>query len=75
MQKKLYRSKDDVKISGVCSGISEYTGIDVAIIRLLWVFGTFFTGFFLGIVMYIACVFVIPIEPDVIDADYQEKDI
>ena len=26
--KKLYRSRTDVKISGVCGGIAEYLGID-----------------------------------------------
>ena len=37
MNKKLYRSKNDKKISGVCGGIAEYFGIDATIVRLLWV--------------------------------------
>ena len=40
MNKKLYRSATQVKISGVCGGIAEYFGIDVPIVRLLWVLGT-----------------------------------
>ena len=31
-------------IFGVCSGIAEYTGIDVTIIRLATVFGALLTG-------------------------------
>lgn len=29
---------------GVCCGLSKYTGIDVTIIRLLFIFGAIFTG-------------------------------
>ena len=37
--KKLYRSRTDVKISGVCGGIAEYLGIDSTIVRVLWEIG------------------------------------
>ena len=36
--KKLYRSKEDRQISGVCGGIAKYFNIDATIIRLVWVF-------------------------------------
>lgn len=72
MDKKLYRLKEDRKISGVCSGIALYLNVDATIIRLLWVLVTFFpTG--LGILMYVACVFIIPEEPNYYDAEYREK--
>ena len=56
--KKLYKSKTDRKIFGVCGGIAEYMGIDSTIIRLLWVililvFGT-------GILAYIIAALIIP---------------
>ena len=56
--KKLYKSKTDRKIFGVCGGIAEYMGIDSTIVRLLWVilvlaFGT-------GILAYIIAALVIP---------------
>ena len=74
MTKKLYRSQSDVKISGVCGGIGEYTNVDTTIIRLLWVLGTLFSGGVLGIIMYIVCALVIPQDPGVIEAEYKEKE-
>lgn len=72
MNKKLYRSKDNVKISGVCAGIAEYFNVDATIIRLLWVLGTLM-NFFIGIVAYVACVMIVPEDPGCIDVDFEEK--
>ena len=72
MNKKLYRSVTQVKISGVCGGIAEYFGIDVTIVRLLWVLGTLM-NFFVGVVAYVACVFIIPEDPGCIDVNFEEK--
>ncbi|MDD3570851.1 MAG: PspC domain-containing protein [Lachnospiraceae bacterium] len=74
MNKKLYRVEEDKKISGVCVGMAEYFDIDVTLIRLLWVLATFFTGFLFGIILYIACVFIIPELPNYIDAEFKEKE-
>lgn len=68
MQKKLYRIKEDRKICGVCSGISIYLGIDSTIVRILWVILSLITVF-VGIVLYIACVFIIPEEPNFYNMD------
>lgn len=73
MNKKLYRSTTDSKISGVCGGLAVYFNVDSTLLRLLWVLVTFFSGIVLGIIMYIACVMLIPVEPDVYDAEYREK--
>ena len=72
MNKKLYRSKNDVKISGVGGGIAEYFGMDSNIVRLLWVLGTLM-NFFVGVVAYVACVFIVPEDPGCIDVDFKEK--
>lgn len=72
MNKKLYRSKNNVKISGVCGGIAEYFNMDATIMRLLWVLGTLL-NLFIGIVAYVACVFIVPEDPGCIDVDYEEK--
>ena len=72
MTKKLYRSVTQVKISGVCGGIAEYFGTDVTIIRLLWALGTLM-NLFVGVVAYVACVFIIPEDSGCIDAEYKEK--
>jgi len=72
MNKKLYRSQNDVKISGVCGGIAEYFNTDSTIIRLIWALGTLM-NVFIGVIAYIACVFIIPVDPGCIDVDYKEK--
>ncbi|HIY05016.1 MAG TPA: PspC domain-containing protein [Candidatus Anaerotignum merdipullorum] len=71
--KKLYRSKTDVKISGVCGGIAEYFHIDATLIRLLWVLVSLFTGVFIGLLVYVVCVFVIPVDSGYVDAEFHEK--
>jgi len=40
----LLKNKKDGMIFGVCAGLSDYTGIDVTIIRLLTVFGAIASG-------------------------------
>ncbi|MGE4413321.1 MAG: PspC domain-containing protein, partial [Candidatus Caldatribacteriota bacterium] len=37
MAKKLYRSKKDCVIAGVCGGIAEYFEIDSTLVRLLFI--------------------------------------
>ena len=70
--KKIYRPKQNRKLCGVCQGVSEYLGIDVIAVRILWVLGTWaLIG--TGLILYIACVFIIPEEDDMIEADYTEK--
>lgn len=71
MNKKLYRSKDDKKISGVCGGIAEYFGIDATIVRLLWVLASLMNS--LCVVAYIACVFIVPEDSGCIDVEFKEK--
>lgn len=58
--KKLYRSTTDKQISGVCGGIGEYFDIDSTLVRVGFVLATVFSGFFLGIIAYIALIIVIP---------------
>lgn len=41
---KLTKDIDNKMLFGVCSGLSNYTGIDTSIIRLGFVFGAIFSG-------------------------------
>ena len=41
---KLSKNKSKGMIFGVCAGISDFTGIDVRVIRILTVLGSIFTG-------------------------------
>ncbi len=59
--KKLYRSRIDRKIGGVCGGLGEYLGIDATLVRLLFVLGLLFVGGTL--LAYIILLVVIPEEP------------
>ena len=56
--KRLYRSKKERMIAGVCGGIAEYLDTDPTIIRLLWVVGSFFWG--IGIIAYLAAWIIVP---------------
>lgn len=57
MAKKLYRSRNDKKLCGVCGGLADYFGLDVNIIRVAAIVSVFFGG--LGLVAYIAAAFLI----------------
>ena len=59
--KKLYRSRMDRKIGGVCGGLGEYFGIDPTLVRLLFVLGLLMVGGTL--LAYIILLVVIPEEP------------
>lgn len=56
---KIYRSKDNRILSGVCGGIGEYFNIDPVIVRLLWILATF-ASVGLGILVYVILIFVFP---------------
>ena len=62
--KKLYLSKTDKKIFGVCGGIGKTFNIDPTIVRLLMVFFCIATGILPMLVTYIAAWAVVPTEPN-----------
>lgn len=67
MEKKLYRSRTDKKLCGVCGGLAKYLNMDVTIARLVCALLVLFTG--VGLLGYIVAALVIPEEPDgIIDA-------
>lgn len=41
---RFYRNKRDGKFLGVCAGIADYTGIDVNMVRLMFLFSLFISG-------------------------------
>ena len=58
MRNRLYRSKRNRIIAGVCGGIGEYFNVDPTFIRLLWVLFTFAYGS--GVLAYIIAWIIIP---------------
>ncbi|MGI5825070.1 MAG: PspC domain-containing protein [Bacillota bacterium] len=65
--KKLYRSKDNRQLCGVCGGIAEYLNIDSTVVRLLAVVLGLCTAVFGALIFYIIAAVVIPEEPDYYD--------
>ncbi|MFO7322041.1 MAG: PspC domain-containing protein [Chloroflexota bacterium] len=61
MQKRLYRSRTDRMIAGVCGGIGEYFGIDPTVVRLAAVLLAMAGG--PGLLLYIILAVIIPEEP------------
>lgn len=58
---KLYRSKKNKIIAGVCGGIGEFFNVDPTLIRLLWLFISILGGS--GVLAYIIAWIIIPEEP------------
>lgn len=59
--KKLYRSRVDCKIGGVCAGLAEYFNIDPTIVRIIAILLIFADG--VGVIGYIIAWIVIPRKP------------
>ncbi len=60
--KKLYRSRNNQMIAGVCAGLADYMGEDPTLVRLITVLLLLFTGGSVAIA-YLIAMFVIPEEP------------
>lgn len=73
--KRLYRSRTDRMIGGVCGGLADFFNIDPTIVRLIFVL-LLLTGS-AGFWIYIIMLIVVPEEPrgssEVIDADVKEE--
>jgi len=61
MKKRVYRSRDERIIWGVCGGIAKYFDVDPTLIRLIAVLTLFFA--LTGILIYIILAIIIPLEP------------
>jgi phage shock protein PspC (stress-responsive transcriptional regulator) len=67
---RLYRSRDDVVVSGVLAGLGEYFNVDPTILRIAFVLLVFMNVFPL-IPLYILGAFIIPKAPK--DKDVQRN--
>jgi phage shock protein C len=59
--KRLYRSREDRKLGGVCGGIAEYLNVDSTVIRILWIL--FAIAYGSGILAYLICWLIISEKP------------
>ena len=60
--KRLYRSRDNRMIGGVCAGLGEYIGMDPTVVRLIFVVGALL-GFGSLVLVYLVMLLVIPEKP------------
>lgn len=60
--KKLFRSRNNRMVFGVCAGLAEFFGIDPTVVRLVFVAGSLL-GFGSFILIYLVMFFVVPEEP------------
>lgn len=60
--RKLYRSKLDRKIGGVCGGIAEYLDVDSTVVRIIFVMVFLFLG--VGLLFYVIAWLLIPEQPE-----------
>ena len=59
LMKKLYRSRENHKIAGVCGGLSEYFGIDPIIPRIIFLI--LFLGGGAGFLAYVIMWVLLPL--------------
>lgn len=60
--KKLYRSRKDSKLFGLCGGLADMLNVDATLLRVVLLVTTFFTGGTTIPIYFIACL-IIPKEP------------
>ena len=59
--KKLYRSRSNRMLAGVCAAIAKYLNLDVTVVRVVYVLLTIFTAF-CGAIVYFILMLLIPEE-------------
>ena len=63
--KRLYRSRNDRMISGLCAGLGQYIGMDPTVVRLIFALSSIFL-FPAPIIVYLVMMLVVPEEPAVL---------
>ncbi len=61
MQRRLFRSREDYWIAGVCGGLGKYFDIDSNLVRLAFVLLAAWNG--LGVLLYLVTVLIVPEDP------------
>jgi len=59
--KRVYRSRKDRILGGVCGGLGNYFNLDPVLVRVIWVILLFAAG--VGFLAYILAWILIPEEP------------
>ena len=59
--RKLYRSRTNRKLAGICGGLGQYFNLDATLIRVLFVLLAVLGGS--GLILYLALWIIVPREP------------
>lgn len=62
--KRLYRSRTDRTVLGICGGLAKYTNTDPVLFRVVFVILLAVTGFAPFGLAYLLAYFVMPLEPE-----------
>lgn len=66
--KKLYRSRSNRMICGVCGGLGTFLGGDATVVRVLYAVISLLAGAgFLGLVLYFILAVIIPEDDGIVD--------
>jgi phage shock protein PspC (stress-responsive transcriptional regulator) len=58
--RELRRDPDRSQLAGVCAGLAAYFDADPMLLRVLYLAGTFATGFVPGLLLYIVLAIIVP---------------
>ena len=60
IRKELFRDMKKGKIAGVCAGLAQYFGMDISLMRIIWILVFIFTVGFVSVVAYVILWIVLP---------------
>jgi phage shock protein C len=64
MEGRLTRSRRDVMVGGVCSGIGRWMNVDPTVVRVVFAMVSLFSSAFPGLLVYLVLWMVIPQDPE-----------
>lgn len=71
MERKLYKDQNNKMIAGVCSGLGNYLGVDVTIMRFLFVAMALLGG--PGLLIYIVLAIIMKKPPSEYEAEQEDR--
>ncbi|MFL9651453.1 PspC domain-containing protein [Exiguobacterium chiriqhucha] len=71
MERKLYKDPSNQMIAGVCSGLGNYLGVDVTLMRIIFVVLALFGG--PGLLIYIVLAIVMKKPPSEYEAEEDSR--
>ena len=62
MSKKLYKSRRNVKVDGICAGIGDYLNVDPTLVRIAAFIMILLSNIIPGLLVYLVAALIIPRE-------------